>query len=303
MTKGIQMITLQVYSRRDATSEDFLTLRKEKISAIEFSRRSRQMEFRSEYARDLLKFIATYDSTFYCPEKCDVYEPLREVFDPCDQSEPIQWLSQAGGRVLVKKTKPFRYEGFVENMRNVQIWEDGSPTPRPLPTERVFLTEWCLWLGLKLLTLKSLDQLIQFFIDLYLVSDGDYGSLTMEEDHKNKNYLITPMGKWASHKFVGDKLEYCLPGVYFGNIFGKLYVDWFGTDRFVSLPCHTLSELSDGSYYVQSSADLFYYRNPEGARLDRQIIEYLGTEAFFDIRDPARVYDVPEYVKLNRREL
>ncbi|MBU0985148.1 MAG: hypothetical protein KKA42_14835, partial [candidate division Zixibacteria bacterium] len=74
--------------------------------------------FHSDEAERLLKFVAEYDSGFYCPEKCDVYEPVREVFNPADLSDPVRWLSQASGRVLIKKTKPFRYEGYVENHRH-----------------------------------------------------------------------------------------------------------------------------------------------------------------------------------------
>lgn len=75
----------------------------------------------------LLRFMATYDDGFYCPEKCDVYEPIREPFDPDDLSVPIRWLSQTSGRVMMKRTKPFRYEGFVENMRFSNYWIDGNP--------------------------------------------------------------------------------------------------------------------------------------------------------------------------------
>ncbi len=301
MAKELRHLALDVYSRLDLSSEKALSLRDMNLSIKEYGQRWKQTEFTSEPSLRLLKFLAEYDDGFYCPEKCDLNEPIIKTFDPNNLSPPVRWLSQPFGRVMVKKAKPFRYEGFVENCRFSNLWERGVSQPLPRGPDPVFLTEWCLWLRTKLLKLKSLQDVRHFFIDLYLVSEGDYGFLTMEQDHKDKNYLVRRVRGGTSSQFVGDNLEKCLPGVYWGNIFGSLYVDWFGRDKFDTLPCYYKEELADGSYYVQSSDDLDYFEKPHSINFVEQITDHLGRDAFFDIRDPFRRCKVPPYIEQHRR--
>jgi hypothetical protein len=298
----IPNITFQIYSRLDLTSMNYLDIRDRSLSPKEYSRCLRDTEFASKSSERLLQFIANYDHGFYCPEKCNVYEPIRDTFKPSDLSIPIRWLSQASGRVIMKKLKPFKYEGFVENHRFSNHWINNNKVPEPRPADPIFLTEWCLWFQIKLLEIKPIDEIVRFFIDLYLVSEGDYGFLTMQEDHENKNYLIMtdPNGETYS-SFIGDSLEQCLPGVYWANIFGRLYVKWFGENKFRTLPCYRRDRLSDGSYYVQCSNDLFYYKKTDVVSYEKEIINHLGKDAFFDIREPDKICQVPEYIKLKRR--
>ena len=302
MAKKIQNVTLQIFSRLDLTSEKNLKLRDMNLSPKEYSRRWKETEFESEGSKRLLRFIADYDNGFFCPEKCDVYEPVREIFDPDNLRDPVRWLSQTSGMVMFKKSKLFRYEGFVENRRFPNFWVAGNEKPEPRSADPIFLTEWCLWLRVKLLKLKSIEYVRRFFIELALVSEADFGFMTMQEDHEKKNYLITKEdGQIVSQRFVGDNLEVCLPGVYWGNIFGKLYVDWFGEKKFLTLPCYLKEKLPGGSYYVQSSDDLYYFDKPKAINHDKAIRKHLNARAFFDIRYPKRRCDVPDYVRKHRR--
>jgi hypothetical protein len=301
MANKAEYLKLKVFSRLDLTLEKALDLRDLNLPSKEHIRRSKQLTYFTEAADRLLRFLAEYDSGFYCPERCDVYEPIREIFDPDDLSDPIRWLSQPSGEVKVKKMKPFRYEGFVENKRVSHFWVDSVNPPEPIDRDRIFVTEWCIWLKTNILKLKSLEEIKQFFINLYLVSEGDYGFLTMEKDHENKNYLITEDKTGTSMRFVGTNLEQCLPGVYWANIFGPLYVDMFGEEKFSTIPCFSKEKLSDGSYFVQSAEDIRYFENPEMKNYVKDIIKHLGRKAFFDIRKPGRRCQVPDYVKRNRR--
>lgn len=292
---------LKVYSRTDPSSDEALELRDRRLSAAQESAESIGRRFYSPFAERLLQFIADYDDGFYRPEKCDVYEPIREVFDRDDLSWPVSWLSQPSGRVMVKKPQPFRYEGFVENHRFPNFWEDSNPEPRPRSRDPVFLTEWCLWFRIKVLKHKSLEEFRQFFLDLCAVTEADYGFLTMEEDHKQKNFLVTKTDTETRTRFVGNNLEVCLPGIYFGNYFGPLYVDFFGAERLQSTPCYYRTPLPEGAWYVQVSDDLDYHKTEKGKAATDAALDYLGRDTFFDIRDPMRRCTVPEYVKANRR--
>jgi hypothetical protein len=169
--------------------------------------------------------------------------------------------------------------------------------PEPVRPDPVFRTEWCLWFRTKLLKIKSSEYLRRFFIDLYLVSEGDWGFLRTEQDHQNKNYLVTEAKSGTTARFVGTNLEHCLPGVYWANIFGRDYVKWFGEEKFADLPCYCKEKLADGSYYVQSSDDLYYFEKPDAVNYVDAIKQHLGPEAFFDIHNPDRKCKVPEFAK------
>ena len=297
MSDVARQLKLFIYTRLDVSSSEVLELRDMNLSSKEYTTRLAKLSIKSIDGHKLLRHLADYDSGFYRPEKCDVYEPVREVFDPDNLSDPVRWLAQPGGRVLFKKKKPFKYEGFLENMRLGPVWcyEGKKQVVKKGVPDPIFVTEWCLWIDLRVTKWKSLDDVKQFFVDLFLVSEGDYGVLAIEEDVIQKNYLTAELGARHGSYFAGTKLELSLPGMYWANVFGKMYVDWFGKDKFVSLPCFHKKELRNGSYYVQSSDDPFYYLEPDGDQITWSMIDHLDRRAFFDINQPFRECIVPDF--------
>ena len=301
MRKRSRPLTLEmnIWSRLDLTSPEMLVLRDTRPGPKEYAR---QMELIGAYSpapERLLRFLSDFDGGFYRPEKCDVYQPIRETFNPDHLVGPIRWVSHPAGRVMVKKIRPFRFEGFVENMRHDLSWNVGDPEPRKSFPDPLFKTEWCLWLRASALKLKPLDDLLSFLRELYLVSEGDFGFLAMEGEYEEKNYLISPFGDtgWISHKYVGDTPEFCIPGVYFATIFGKVYTDWFGREKCETVPCHKKEWMRDGSLFVQTAPNLDYYSSPDDRGKAEAIIDHFGREAFFDINNPNRVCAVPDEIK------
>jgi len=293
-------LELNIYLREDTCAAIDLAMRGSTLGPKESSRQLREAYAVTDTAVRYLQFMANYKDGLFRPDRCDVYEPIREVFDPQDLKAPARWLSQVSGRVMLKKLKPFRYEGFVENMRHPDIWVGNSKIPMPSVPDPVFVTEWCFWLDRRILKKMALETVRQFFIDLFLETHGDYGFLTPEEDHKTKNYVSQPTRTGTSYFFEGDKLEEGLPGIYWGNIFGKIYVDWFGRDKMLTVPCHYREELPDGSFYIQAEEDIFYLQYPFGMEADARIIKHLGAEAFYDINDRGKKCLLPPIIIASR---
>jgi len=289
------LLVLKAYSRVDTCSDKVLELRSLRLSPKEYVRRMREIKGASPNALKYLQFLSEYKDGLFRPEKCDVYEPIKEIFDPEDLATPAWWLSQPRGRVMVKKRRPFHYEGFIDNMRHAEIWIGGSKTPRPLPPDPIFVIELCLWLDMKALKVLGPEAIIQFFIDFYLQIGGEYGYMAAYDDHRLKNYRAVPTQIGTSHRFEGDNLEKCLPGIFWINIFGGPYVDWFGKQKLAETPCFRHQELPDGSQYIQAAEDVMYYQDPAGAERDRHIIEHLGSDAFYDISIPDKVCRMPRF--------
>lgn len=303
MKKGPENLSLEIYSRLDLTSKKSLQIRELRLPSKEHRKQIQATRFESKSAKKLLKFMAEYDQGFYNPEDPKLSNSNEKSSCKSYPEPPLRRLSQVGGLVEFKKTKPFRYFGWVKNRRLSEIWEGDGITPyMPDAKDPLFTTEWVFWFRSKWLKLKSASQVKKFISDLFLVTEGDFGFMTMEEDHKNKNFLVVKRkDDGESTRFVGENLEQCLPGVYWVNIFGKLYVDWFGEDKFKTLPCFYKEKLRDGSYLVQVAEDLNYYKTPEGEKAVQEVIDHLGRDAFFDIKDPFRRCAVPDYIRQNRR--
>ena len=176
-------LTLNSYSRLDTCTEGTLELRNLALPIKEYGRRLRRIRGTSPIALDQLTFISTYKDGLFRPDRCDVYEPIKDVFDPSDLATPALWLSQPRGRVMLKKRRPFYYEGFIENRRHQRIWIGGSQEPEPLSPDPVFLTELCLWFDMKVLRVLSEETVIEFFIDFYLQLKGEYGYLSIPHMH------------------------------------------------------------------------------------------------------------------------
>lgn len=268
------------------------------LSPKEYSYRLRQIKEASPIALDHLKFFSDYKEGLFRPEKCDVYEPIKEIFNPDDLTTPARWLSQPRGRVMVKKRKPFYYEGYIDNMRHSEMWINDSQVPEARPPDPIFLIELCLWIDMKALKVLGAETVIQFFIDFYLQIGGEYGYMAADEDHHLKNYRVVPIDIGISHRFEGDNLEKCLPGIFWINIFGGAYVDWFGKQKLVTTPCFRHEELPDGSHYIQTAEDVMYYRDPAGVESDNRILQHLGPDAFYDIKLPDKICRVPDFGNL-----
>jgi hypothetical protein len=179
----IKYYQIKIFTRIDFTDIRLLELMEKKPTPKEYSDAIQLINISSNNSQHILEFIANYDNGFLLPEKCDAYEPIREKFDPHNLSAPISWLSQPGSAVYLKKIKPFKYEGVIENQRFAPIWEDGSKFLTPKVKEPNHLGYIWLQIDENILKLKSQDYFFVFFNDLFNAIIGEYGYITNPENN------------------------------------------------------------------------------------------------------------------------
>lgn len=144
-------------------------------------------------AENIIRFISTYDSGFFKPEKCNAYEPVNKKFNEKELSGPISWLSQPGGAFYFKKDKIINIEGCIENRRFAPVWEgeDGVQPLKPKVEEPVFKGEVKMFITTKVVSLKGVDYLLLFIKELCRIVNASAGLLSiMGETEELENKVI-----------------------------------------------------------------------------------------------------------------
>jgi hypothetical protein len=285
-----QYLELNLYSRIDLSSQKALESREKAVDVKSYSKMLRENVLWSQNAENIIKFICDYNNGDFLPDKCDANEPIRELFNKDDFSQQIRWLSQADGQLMLRRLKPIKYLAQIENKRRGVYWiRDKWQRKGELITRRpdpLFLTYITFWFNIQILKKRLQEYIRKSLVDFTAISNADFGHAAMGNDIYSKNLLFgeDEMGKFQ--QFVGnDPEEYGIPGVYWINFFGKVYVDWLGRDKFKNLKCYYKEELDSGGYLVQCAENPLYYETEEGA-IAKEIINHLGPEAFFDIGQP-----------------
>lgn len=186
--KQIKYFQLRILTTMNFTDVRLLELREKKPNSKEYTTFIQQIEISNENSKKVLEFIANYDIGFFLPEKCDVYEPEKEKFDPYKLAHPIRWLSQPGGAVYLKKIKPFKFEGVIENHCLAMVWDEkGIPLSihkeNYSKREPYYLGEIKLFIDEKIIKLKSADYFFDFFNELSDIVNGEYGIIKNPEGH------------------------------------------------------------------------------------------------------------------------
>jgi hypothetical protein len=153
------------------------------------------------------------------------------------------------------------------------------------------------WLGLNLeasffITDESDQRFLRFVEALFVWSDGLYAFSCHRNEFDQQNRLPRPTmirGKLiatASYPIIG-----CLPGVYWTNIFGAPYINWFGYERIVSAPGYSIKEFGNGAVMILAGKSPLHYSTYQA--VEEGIRKHLGEQAFFDIENPTRACDSP----------
>ena len=104
-----------------------------------------------------------------------------------------------------------------------------------------------------------------------------------DEDLQGKTRRLVPNadGFGSTRIFTVRDYGEGLPGLFWRNFFGPLFVDMFG-ERLGSLPSEFKQELGDGIVLVQPYELPTLAGTPEAIARERQLIEHLGPECFYD---------------------
>jgi len=134
----------------------------------------------------------------------------------------------------------------------------------------------------------GLEEWLSFVFGLLRLHEAWYADFALPEESSQKHEITYKQrlagGKVIEHTTAsGVFLEHGIPGVYWGNYFGPFYVDWFGREKFETLPCVEKRWLDTGGIFFTTAPTPFDWDTPAARQLQQAVKEYLGADAFFDI--------------------
>ncbi len=237
-------------------------------------------------AENLLKVVLE-DPTF-APDRWAPFEPINKPFDQetfraaaeclsnfekMQQRKPYEkWT----GSLLLKRTKTPKCLSMFE-------WSHLQHRPFSSSYFRVAV-EW-------LRSPERLEKFLSFSNKLYSAFDGFwFASIATDDELEEKRRLkwFRPDKDYKEGGYIvegspGVFLEQCIPGVFWGNYFGPLYVDWLGKEKFSTLPCVDMKEMPDGGVFFTTAKTPFDWNKEEARQVASAIREHLGADAFFDL--------------------
>jgi hypothetical protein len=133
-------------------------------------------------------------------------------------------------------------------------------------------------------------QVLELAEALFDSVEGHYGNLCWLEEyiHKNrKGWWLGPHGNPQGGAGYGGDLRKHLPGLYWANMFGPLYIEFFGADRIRSAPAHEI-RTRPRSCTLLSSASPDDWGSERTKMTEDSLREHLGSDAFFLLAKPDR---------------
>jgi hypothetical protein len=143
----------------------------------------------------------------------------------------------------------------------------------------------------------TVAKFLDFGVHLFDVVDGQYGHLCTREEYWSKNVTGSWVGR-TGHPEGGkahgaDRTKH-LPGVYWANFFGPVYASFFGENRLQSAPAYSVQR-TERAWVLLTAGSPYDWRAAEAVRLERELREHLGPEAFFEIERPDRPTRAPQF--------
>ena len=184
-----KQLEIQIYSPVDYTDENIKKFMKQnKNYSFEEYNYVFQNKIYTAVAEKIIVFFAKYDNGYFTPEKCDAYEPIREIFNINDIRDPIRWLSQPGSAFYLKKRKD-GILGVIENNESPPIWIDGKliQSVRKPPYFKSYIK---LFINEKAFIKKGIDYWHNFINDLSKEVKVYYAFIDYKENICHERELI-----------------------------------------------------------------------------------------------------------------
>ena len=249
-------------------------------------------------AAETLTFLVEYGRGIFRPHECGVYEPF-ELFELSAFERYVGWLVNPGGEFGFRRsTQPFSEEGHISNLSfpEILVGVETSPELKPLPSipPPVFCRRWNMQLGTEIIGLRGPVFMKELLCDACRVAHADYGFVAADEDYRAKHFHSVRQSNSEIQQYIGDDPEHGIPGLYWINFFGPMYVEYFGRERLATLANHAETFFSpDGAMCLRFGGRPEESLEPRALDQQQVAIRILGETAFFDIRQPERVLEVP----------
>lgn len=259
-----------------------------------FSRRA----FDSRDAGKQLQFVTGFANGIFLPDECGPYDPF-EPFDEDAFATYVSWLIQPGGEFGFRRSRPpFPVEGYLANrlFPEILIKDAASREPElfstmPAPSFRV---RWSMRIGWATSRERDTFLIERFLVEACQTADADYGFVAFNSDYERKHFSSVRYGHTKIQQDLGDDPDRGIPGLYWMNFFGSLYVDWFGKEKLAAVSKYAETiELADGALFIRIDDGPKWVGGLSIPERQRRAIQVLGEGAFFDIRRPGRILDIP----------
>jgi len=211
-------------------------------------------------ARDFFRILLEQGGPFI-PERISQTEPVRGCFNrECLDDAVRLWLE--GGKdpewhystpIMINR-KPFRVQSMV-------IWNRGA---------RATFNSLSLWIHQKFLSQKgSVESLLHLGEQLFSFSGALYGYISRTDVEEAQ--------------FVPGTLQTRLPGVFWANYFGPLYVDFFGKNTLSCAPCCDRKIYPHGGMLLMTSQSPTTLEVTADRESETKLRTYLNHDAFPDL--------------------
>lgn len=238
-----------------------------------------------ERARPLLEYLLQAD--VFAPQYWGKLPPLRKHFTKENLSGAISLLVNRTGQ----EANPDKPNGeiWIERRRRPKMstcrieWIRGPHTPFSKSfyyIEREYIKDT-----------NHLEAWLGFCWPLLGFHGAWFAAVCLDsewEDHNVLTYKKRRLPDWPDGYKVqhgtGTELQKGVPGVYWGTYFGPFYVDWFGQEKFETLPCIDKQELPTGGIFFTTAPTPFDWDKPETRAMQRAVMDHLGADTFFDVQ-------------------
>lgn len=127
------------------------------------------------------------------------------------------------------------------------------------------------------------------------ILEPDFARVCSDEEWRAKHVVESYLeadGSTTPWKVFHQNIVDGLPGVYWLTYFGRMFVDWIGEARFSQRVWPSAKKVANG-YLLQRSECVSTWRTEQ--ELDELLIRHLGTDRFFDKREPCRWVTAPNF--------
>lgn len=215
-------------------------------------------------------------------------EPPRYELDTSDLSGLMQILTTRSQNVLLERYDPYYMFYTVDTGT---LMSAGPVNFEHLTAEKKYFEET-----------GGSEAFLSFSKKMFALFGAYYGRIYHWQDKRQQNKILKyfppghpSAGEIYSETGFGGDTRKGIPGVYWANFFGRIYVDTIGRGKFLTAPCYRREELPDGGFLLITSESPLDWDKPDVQELRKAMRDHLGYEYFCDIKNPDRRCKVPSF--------
>jgi hypothetical protein len=224
---------------------------------------------RKDTAENIVDLLFRYDD-LYLPESWDTEDRsrLRRSFDRSSLPELIEaWTAKEEWKTLFfarKRPKP------IEMLVDMKRFSRAK-----FNKILAFIHEN------HVSSVAQQKKLLNLAIEISLIINTDYGFIAHNRQERRHSPVLTPAER--------------LPGIYWANLFGRPYIEFFGREKLLSTPCYEVREITGDLILLLSAESPNAKEMIDDDEVVNQIKRYLNQNAFAGPNFPDESCAVPKF--------